>query len=130
VIVVDSSVWISFFARYSTPQVETLLSIRDRTRILVGDLILLEVLRGAQSERAARAIEQDLRRFDIAQMVDADIATKAARNYRLLSAKGLTIRSSVDLIVGTYCIEHGHHLLHRDRDFGHMQQLGLQIYAG
>jgi predicted nucleic acid-binding protein len=130
VIVVDSSVWISFFAQFSTPQVETLLSIRDRTRILVGDLILVEVLRGAQSERAAREIEQDLRRFDVAKMVDADIATKAARNYRLLRSKGLTIRSSVDLIVGTYCIEHGHHLLHRDRDFDHMRQLGLQIYAG
>jgi predicted nucleic acid-binding protein len=130
VIVVDSSVWISFFAQFSTPQVETLLSIRDRTRIVVGDLIMVEVLRGAQSERAAREIEKDLRRFDVAKMVDADIATKAAHNYRLLRSKGLTIRSSVDLIVGTYCIEHGHHLLHRDRDFDHMRQLGLQVYTG
>lgn len=129
-IVVDSSVWISLFAKFSTPQVEILLSIRDRTQILVGDVVLLEVLRGAQSEPAARRIEQDLRRFDVVHMLDADIAAKAAHNYRLLRAKGLTIRSSVDLIVGTYCIEHGHQLLHRDRDFGHMRQLGLQFYAG
>ncbi len=127
-IVVDSSVWIGFFADVPTPEVEILASIQDRTRILVGDVVMLEVLRGAQSERKARMMEEDLRRFDFARMLDADIAARAASNYRVLRSKGITIRNTVDLIIGTYCIEHGHQLLHRDRDFAHMQRLGLETY--
>lgn len=127
-IVVDSSVWIGVFAGASNPQIEAFLSIADRTQILVGDVVLLEVLRGAHSDAAARRIEADMRRFDIARMLDPQIAASAARNYRTLRSLGITVRSVADLIIGTYCIEHEHQLLHRDRDFDKMQQLGLQIY--
>lgn len=129
-IVVDSSVWIGVFAKASNPQVELFLSITDRTQILVGDVVMLEVLRGARTERAARAIETDLRRFDMAQMLDPEIASRAALNYRTLRARGITIRNPVDLIIGTYCLQHGHRLLHRDRDFERMRPFGLEIYAG
>jgi predicted nucleic acid-binding protein len=44
--------------------------------------------------------------------------------------RGITIRNTVDLIVGTYCIEHHHRLLHRDRDFAKMEALGLESYTG
>jgi predicted nucleic acid-binding protein len=38
------------------------------------------------------------------------------------------IRKTADLIIGTYCIEHGHTLLHDDRDFDLMHaHLGLQV---
>ena len=129
-IIVDSSVWISFFASVPTPQVDVLTSISDRTQILVGDVVMLEVLRGAKTERAARQIEEDLRRFDVARMLDAGIAAQAARNYRALRGEGITIRNSVDLIIGTYCIEHDHQLLYRDRDFDQMRRLGLKAYRG
>jgi predicted nucleic acid-binding protein len=128
VIVVDSSVWIGFFAGVTNRQTETLLSIPDRNDILVGDIVLLEVLRGTRSERIARNVEDDLRRFGIVAMLNTDIALKAAQNYRLLRAQGVTIRTTVDLIIATYCIEHRHRLLHRDRDFDHMQSLGLEFY--
>lgn len=129
-IVVDSSVWISVIANAELPQVASFLAISDRSQILVGDVILLEVLRGARSERSARLIEEDLRRFNLVRMIDAAIASRAAANYRLLRARSITIRNTVDLIIGTYCMQHGHQLLHRDRDFDHMQQLGLQVYTG
>lgn len=129
-IVVDSSVWISVIANAELPEVASFLAISDRSQILVGDVILLEVLRGARSERSARLIEEDLRRFNLVRMIDAAIASKAAANYRLLRARSVTIRNTVDLIIGTYCMEHGHQLLHRDRDFDHMQQLGLKLCTG
>jgi predicted nucleic acid-binding protein len=129
VIVVDSSIWIGVFANSSNRPVETFLSIEDRTQILVGDIVLLEVLRGARSESVARQIEADLRRFDVVQMLDPQLAAAAASNYRRLRSVGITIRNTADLIIGTYCIKHSHQLLHRDRDFDKMQQLGLQVYA-
>ncbi|WP_425070015.1 hypothetical protein [Rhizobium tumorigenes] len=42
--------------------------------------------------------------------------------------KGITIRKSIDLITGTFCIEEGHSLLHHDRDFAPMRDhLGLKV---
>ncbi|MDP3317346.1 MAG: PIN domain nuclease [Devosia sp.] len=127
-IVVDSSVWIGALADAVNPQVGALFSISDRTQILLGDVIMLEVLRGVRSEAAARRVEADLRRFALVQMLNTEIAVRAAKNYRHLRSVGITIRNSVDLIIGTYCIEHGHQLLHRDRDFDHMEALGLKVY--
>jgi len=49
-------------------------------------------------------------------------------NYRHLRGLGITIRKLPDLIIGTYCIEHGHTLLHDDRDFEPMREhLGLMV---
>ena len=129
-IVVDSSVWISHFYNVPHPEVEALRSIEAAETILMGELIFLEVSMGAKSEKNARDLEQSLGQFTSVTMLDRSTVEAAGVNYRQLRARGITLRSTVDLIIGTYCIEHRHQLLHRDRDFGHMQQLGLQIYAG
>jgi predicted nucleic acid-binding protein len=49
-----------------------------------------------------------------------DLAPRAARNYRRLRELGITIRKTADIIIGTFCIEHHHSLLHDDRDFAPM----------
>jgi predicted nucleic acid-binding protein len=52
---------------------------------------------------------------------------KTAANYRFLRRQGVTVRKTIDLIIGTFCIECGHTLLHNDRDFEPMENLlGLQ----
>jgi hypothetical protein len=46
----------------------------------------------------------------------------------LLRGLGITVRKVPDLIIGTYCIEHRHTLLHDDHDFEPMHEnLGLQV---
>jgi predicted nucleic acid-binding protein len=128
VIVVDSSVWIAYFRAADIPATRKLDALDLDVGLLVGDIVLLEVLRGARSTAHARQIEDALRRFDIVPMLGERLAVKAAENYRLLRATGSTIRTSADLIIGTYCIEHGHILLHDDRDFDPMHEhLGLQV---
>ena len=128
-IVVDSSVWILHFSDIETAEVVRLRAIETWDDVLVGDLILLEVLQGARSEKDAARIESKLRRFLVASMLDGDLATAAARNYRRLRELGITIRTTSDLIIGTFCIENNHRLLHRDRDFAQMQHhLGLTVY--
>lgn len=127
-IVVDTSVWISHFRNVLTPQVLFLRAIELPRQIIVGDAILLEILQGAESERHARLVEMKLRELYILPMLDERIAAAAAKNYRMLRAKGITIRKTIDLVIGTFCIEHGHMLLHQDRDFSPMSEhLGLQI---
>ena len=129
-IVVDSSVWISHFYNVLHPEVQILRSIIAAETILMGELIFLEVSMGAKSEKNARYLEQSLGQFTSTTMLDRSTVEAAGVNYRRLRAQGITPRNTVDLIIGTYCIEHGHQLLHRDRDFDQMQQLGLQVYIG
>jgi predicted nucleic acid-binding protein len=60
--------------------------------------------------------------------LNPELAIAAAKSYRLLRSEGITIRKTIDLIIGTFCIAHGHTLLHDDRDFGPMEaHLGLKI---
>lgn len=94
--------------------------------LLMGDLVIVEVLQGARSEADARLIERALTRYPLASLLDAELAVRAARNYRRLRALGVTVRKTIDIIIGTFCIEHGHRLLHSDRDFEPMRRhLGL-----
>lgn len=127
-IVVDSSVWIAQLRRTDFATIERLLGIRDTKDILVGDLILLEVLQGARSEPEALLIEKGLRQFVVRPMLSDSLLGKAAANYRMLRKRGVTIRNTVGIIIGTFCIEENHTLLHNDRDFDPIAKyLGLQV---
>lgn len=127
-IVVDSSVWIAHLRDIDSVCVQKLRMLDDPTEILLGDVILLEVLQGARDERHAAAIEHNLRQFEIRGMLGEHLAVQAARHYRTLRERGLTVRKTFDMIIGTYCIEEGHVLLHDDRDFDPMARyLGLAV---
>jgi hypothetical protein len=55
------------------------------------------------------------------------LAVAAARNYRRLRRLGVTPRSATDALIATFCIDEGHELLHRDRDFEpFVRHLGLK----
>ena len=126
-IIVDTSVWIAFFNNNQTDAVLRFKGIQNSADIIVGDLVLLDVLQGARDERHAARLENELRVFEMARMLDDDIAVGAAKHYRKLRGLGRTIRTAADLIIATFCIREGHHLLHDDRDFVPFEQnLGLR----
>jgi predicted nucleic acid-binding protein len=126
VIVVDSSVWIDFFSGRDALHVRRLDALIAMEEIIVGDLMLCEVLQGLDTERSAQQVEGLLRRFEIVPMAGDAIAVAAARNFRSLRRRGITIRKTIDLLIGTWCIENRRPLLHNDRDFRPMaRHLGL-----
>ncbi len=125
-ILVDSSVWIDHFRDAATEPVLRLRALIEREALLVGDLVLCEVLQGVRSDAEARLVEEALREFELVTLIDPELAIIAAANYRLLRRRGVTVRTTVDLVIGTFCIERGHALLHSDRDFEPMERfLGL-----
>ena len=127
-ILVDSSVWIAHLRGHRTAATVKLEVAAGREPLLIGDLILLEVLQGARDESHAAHIEYGLRRYTLVPLLNADLAPRAARNYRKLRELGFTIRKAADIIIGTFCIEHHHALLHDDRDFAPMEEhLGLMV---
>ncbi len=100
----------------------------DEERLLIADLVLCEVLQGLRDEAEAAAVEASLRRFEPVELGGHDIAVKAAANYRLLRSAGITVRKTIDLIIGTWCAQNGHGLLHDDRDFDLMApHIGLRV---
>ncbi|RWX75971.1 PIN domain nuclease [Neorhizobium lilium] len=127
-ILVDSSVWISVLRGVSTLQTTKFYQIEDLQEVVLGDLVLLEILQGAQSEQHAAEIRKRMHAFDAVPLLSPDLAVKAARNYRLLRSRGRTMSKTADLIIGTYCIENDLSLLHSDKDYLPMAEyLGLQI---
>ncbi len=127
-IVVDSSVWIASLRNQRTAQVLRLIELSLQEPLIVGDLVMAEVLQGARDETHAARIERNLRQHFVEPMVTDRVAVTAARNYRRMRSSGITIRKTIDVLIGTFCIEGGHRLLHDDRDFDQMENLlGLAV---
>ena len=127
-IVVDTSVLIDHLRGVVTPQVSTLRDIiaRHRDLIVIGDLVLSEILQGAASDADAALLEKTFRPFVMRSMVGHHIAITSAANYRSLRTRGVTVRRTIDMLIGTFCIESRWPLLHANRDFDHMERhLGL-----
>lgn len=127
-IVVDSSVWIDYFHGEKTVQMDWLDSSLGNTPIIMGDLILAEVLQGFQSNRDFRIARDLLLRLPLLPMVGQALALESAMNYRLLRKKGVTVRKTIGVMIGTFCIHHHLPLLHDGRDFDPMvKMLGLEV---
>ena len=127
-ILVDSSVWIDFFRNQHTAQAEWLDRNLDVEGLLVGDLILAEVLRGFKDDRGFNEARRLLGRLQQVSLGGEELAVEAARNFRKLRSRGVTIRGTIDLIIATRCLVDGFRLLHSDRDFDAFAlQLGLQV---
>jgi predicted nucleic acid-binding protein len=116
-ILVDSSVWIDFFLGRDTPQVEILDRNLGVRAVGVGDLILTEVLQGFRNNKDYRIARSIMDELTVFEMLGKDLAIKSAENFRKLRKLGITVRKTADVIIATYCIEHGLPLLFSDKDF-------------
>jgi len=121
-IVVDSSVWIDYFNGKITTQTNLLDGLLDAELIVIGDLILTEVLQGFQHDKDYRQAKTLLGSLAFMDMLGKDITIKSADNYRSLRKKGITVRKTIDVIIGTFCIETELSLLHCDRDFDALEK--------
>jgi predicted nucleic acid-binding protein len=127
VILVDSSVWIDYFRGVSSPQTDRLDGLLGDQPLVIGDIVLAEVLQGFASERD---FDEALRLMDAFEQIEIGgraIAIQAARNFRALRAKGITVRKTIDTLIATRCITDGLSLLFSDRDFDpFVEHLGLR----
>ena len=127
-VLVDTSVWVDYFNGLETPRTKRLDQLLGSGRLLTGDLILAELLQGFAKDADYRTARRLLLELPCAELVGRDNALRAADYYRRLRKQGVTVRKTIDVLIGTYCIQHGHELLHADRDFDSMQRhLGLRV---
>ena len=117
VILVDTSVWIDFFAGKKSAQTGLLISsIEDSVDICTCGPVITEVLQGVRSNAEYNRIHtilDDLIFFPAAKSV----FVKAAIIYRTIRQNGKTIRSPIDCVIASICLEHEAAILHNDKDF-------------
>ena len=126
--IIDTSVLIDYLANRVTSETEWLQQNADVIPCGLTDLIVYEVLRGIRNDAQVAAVQEELKAFQQWPTMTPGLELTAAENYRSLRKRGITIRKTVDCLVASFCIEHGHELLHNDRDFEAFEKhLGLQV---
>src|SRR5579864_3111799 len=115
-VIVDTTVWIEYLRGNDNPETRWLDRELQRQPLGLTDLILCEVLQGTRDPVFSQ-VRADLLKFNVFQTGGSDLAVAAAQNYRILRGRGLTVRATIDCLIPTFCLEHNHSLLHRDRDF-------------
>ncbi len=122
-IIVDTTVWIDYLSGRDNGETDYLDRELSRQRLGLTDLILCETLQGVRDERSFTRVLQELRKFELFETGGEEMAILAARNFRRLRQHGRTVRKTIDCLIATFCLQHGHSLLHRDRDFDHFEQV-------
>ena len=126
-ILVDSSVWIDYFRGVATPQAERLDALLGKEPLAVGDLIVTEVLQGFASDRDFERARRLLATLVLVEIGGERVAVQAARNFRALRNRGVTMRKTIDTLIATRCMEGRLALLYSDRDFDpFVEHLGLR----
>ncbi|MBI1741007.1 MAG: PIN domain nuclease [Acidobacteriales bacterium] len=127
-VIVDTTVWIDYFAGTINPEAAWLDREATRQRLGLTDLILCEVLQGIRDSAEFKRVREELLTFHIFPTGGVGMAVAAAENYRALRQSGYTVRKTIDCWIATFCLLTGNELLHRDRDFDPFEKvLRLQV---
>ena len=58
------------------------------------------------------------------EMLGRELALKSALNYRSLRKNGVTVRKTIDVMIGTFCIENNFTLFHNDKGYLRIESPG------
>lgn len=116
-ILVDTSVWIDFFAGRRLPHTRVLeRSIEADDDLALCGLILTETLQGIRNDRDYERTRAKLRSLLLLPMEES-IFVKGAEIYRAMRKRGLTIRRTNDCLIAAVALSFEVPLLHADVDF-------------
>jgi predicted nucleic acid-binding protein len=123
ILLVDTSVWIDFFAARDTQQTRVFKdAIREGVDVALTGVVLTEILQGVPSDSGFARLRKDLSSFRILHPASEDAYVQAARLYRTGRKRGVTIRSLVDCLIAAVAMEHGATILHNDRDYDRISE--------
>lgn len=126
-ILVNSSVWIDYFRNAPSPETDRLDALLGKEVLIVGDIVLAEVLQGFGSDTDFNTALGLLETLPAIEIGGREVAIEAARNFRRLRERGITVRKTIDTLIATWCILNETRLLHSDRDFDpFVAHLGLR----
>lgn len=114
----DSSTWINYAVGKINEETELL----DRfllqgIQCYICPTILQEILQGIKNQKDYEQTKSILYEMEFLQLDPYLAAEEASSIYRLLRAKGLTIRKPNDCLIAFYAIHFNITLVHNDKDF-------------
>ena len=118
----DTTVWIDYLRGLRNKETDYFDRELGRQRFGLTDLILCETLQGVGDENTFTRVLRELRKFEVFETGGQELAIEAARNFGKLRRRGRTVRKTIDCLIATFCLRHGHSLLHRDRDYDHFEE--------
>ena len=130
-ITADGRVWIDYLAGRMPPKAQLLDQIlEDSSRdVVLLDVVLMDVLCICRFKHEWRLTNEALSDLPVQIAGGKKTARSAAALYRQLRKTGITVRSPIDLLVGSCCIQSDCALIHNDRDLTPSQEHGLQAFT-
>ena len=120
-VLIDTSAWVEYI-NDGEPSICQKVDVALRDEIVVmGDLIYCEVLQGLYNSKQRGEVRDLFLSLPQFEMVGFENAERASANYRQLRELGVTIRKTIDVLIGTFCAENDIELIHHDRDFENMK---------
>ena len=129
-VLVDTTIWIDFFAALSLPHVLALEKlIKNREDICICGVILTEVLQGIRNDKEFHKT-RDLFNTLIFLPMPYLVFVRSEEIFRSLRRRGITIRKPIDCMIASVAIENNIKLLHNDRDFLPIEKhCGLKVLS-
>ncbi|MCL4537362.1 MAG: PIN domain nuclease [Nitrospirae bacterium] len=129
-VLIDTSAFIEFLNHTGSPfdrEIERII-VNDED-VAIADIVLTEILQGIRDDKEYNAVKKSLLSFPIYSLKSHDSYIAAAELYRKCRKKGITLRSTVDLLIAQIAIENDLLLLHNDKDFDSITRISsLKVY--
>ena len=128
-VLIDTSAWIEYFNDTGHKVARDIEYALDNEVVCLGDLIYCEVMQGIRNKGELNIVKNVFNTLHKDIVGGFEICEKASENYKFLRSLGVTARKTIDIIIGTFCLENGYAIIHNDRDFKYMEEhLGLKSY--
>ena len=114
-ILVDSSVWISYFRNLDSGKVVLLEGFLDHDRVAICGIIEAELFLGTKNKKTEKLLKDVLSKVERIYE-DSSLWYQVGRGGAILRAKGVTVPLS-DLIIATQALAYNIPLLHDDKHF-------------
>lgn len=127
-VLIDTSVIINYLKNVDDQYTNTLTFLIDnKYPIGINNYIYQEILQGAKSEKEYEILKQYLNQFHFYQMSGKSSYEAAAMMNVQCRNSGITIRSTIDLLIAQTAIENDILLLTYDSDFYNMAKVIPQL---
>lgn len=124
-VVVDTSIWISFFNRPTSVEKHTLDDLLDRDAVVLVGVVLTELLQGVRSKPERETLHDLLSALPYVEMT-FETWLSAGDLSSVLRRKGRTM-GFPDLLIAALAQQHACSVYSLDEDFRHIPNLSLYV---
>ena len=116
---IDTSVWIEVFRKYSKLNIESVVHFDEMVTCLP---VIQEVLQGFDDQQAFDTAREAMYSFPVIESpLRSEVFEDAIDLFRLARRRGYTIRSGTDCLIAACAIRSRLTVLHCDRDFDSLE---------